>query len=604
MSPDDYDLTKITEEIDSLDVDTILKHVLDIANKENAETWSQILLLLLQRRPEVFDNTEFLDSILKLLEEWLSHVGILDVFSEDLLEEILMSLLDSENENMKQLLDTILRLGGSGSLYWVGNGVKERLASNLTFQEAIASNFRSDFWLDFGAIIELSRYNDFTQSPPVMSSVEKQRKNILKEIEDGFSFSMEAGYYYPWDLIHLSRFPSLNKDIMKIMDQMKPYIAYCCYKEGMEHYDHRGTADPPTPGDFIEKIVDIPFFLQDPDIQLGIAREIRTDPVQSWSVILESEDFMRSNTLILAALGAPINKDSIESLVLQIRESKILLLMIQEVLANEQFRKRAVVMKEIKKRIPEIVSKIGTIGPSTDEDDWRFDLISLILYLVEDENIMGYPEIRKAIEKRLSDFKQSTGYYLFQDELYERVVKKLVLSEENPAGKIWQEIPDISSLSFIVDEGLSVYHHLPKDFPESGRLDWEHRIDLVGLIRELGKIGGEYTTKILLIILNQLIEQVQCSTYVYAKIAGGYDNFTPDSVECTVLGWIIVEFRNNHDAIVVNPLIDVLERTSDYTREGLSGEIFRILSHYLSSDKLTALKKKYHKGTYEDYYSR
>ncbi len=430
MSPDDHDLTKIKEEIESLDVDSILKHVLEIGNKGDEKAWSQILLLLLQRRPEVFDNTEFLDSILKLLEEWFSHVGILDVFSEDLLEEILMSLLDSENENMKQLLDTILRLGGSGSLYWVGDDVKERLASNLTFQEAIASNFRSDFWLDFGAIIELSRYNDFTQSPPVMSSVEKQRKNILKEIQDGFSFSMEAGFYYPWDIFQLSRFPCLKEDIIKTMDKMKPYIANCCYREGMEHYDHRGTADPLTPGDFIEKIVDIPYFLQDPDIQLGIAREIRTDPVQSWSVILESEDFMRSNTLILAALRAPISEDSIESLVRQIRESKVPLLMIQEVLANEQFRKRAVVMKEIGKRILEIISMIETAEPYPDEDDWRFGLVSLILHMVEDENLMGYPEIRRAIEKRLSDFQQSTGYYLFQDELYERVVTKLAESEQ------------------------------------------------------------------------------------------------------------------------------------------------------------------------------
>ena len=143
-------------------------------------------------------------------------------------------------------------------------------------------------------------------------------------------------------------------------------------------------------------------------------------------------------------------------------------------------------------------------------------------------------------------------------------------------------------------------NHLPEDFQESGRLDWSQHIDLVNLIRMLGKTGGENARKILLTILNQLIEQVQYSTYVYSNKGGGYDNFTPDDVECTVLGWIIVEFRDNHDATVVKPLIDVLERTSDYTRVGLSSKIFRILSHYLSSDELLELKKKYGHGGYED----
>ncbi|MHA1949757.1 MAG: hypothetical protein ACW99G_18710 [Candidatus Thorarchaeota archaeon] len=600
MSPDDYNLTKFTEEIESLDVEDILKHVVDIAPKGNAEAWSQILLLLLQRRPEVFDNTEFLKSILGIIEEWFSHVGVLDIFSEDLLDEILMSMLDSDNDNIQRLLDTILRLGHD-VIWWVkDDNIKEKLASNPVLQEAIARSFEKEIWYEFRAIIELLEFPDFAQSTPVIESVEKQKENILKEVRDGFSFSMEAGFYYPWDIFQLSRYPSLNKEIMKIMDQMKPYIAHCCYREGMEHCDRSGRYETLTPSEFIGKIVHIPLFLQDPDIQLGIARVIRSEPVESWTSVLESEDFMRSNPLILAALQAPINKDSIKSLVRQIRESKVPLFMIQEVLAYKQFRGKADVMKEINKRIPEIVSMIEIAKPNTDEDDWKFGLISLILYLVEDKNLLEYPQIRRAIEKRLVEFHQSTGYYFYQDELYVDVLTKLLLSEDDTAVKIWKEFPHATSISFVVEEGLRIYTELPHDFLESGRIDWGQRVDLVNLIQMVGKTGGDNAKKILIILLYQLIEQVQSSTYVHAKIAGGYDNFTPDDVEFTVLGWIITELRDNHDATVVKPLIDVLDQTSDYTRVGLSSKIFRILSHYLSSDEITELKKKFGPGGNED----
>jgi hypothetical protein len=265
--------------------------------------------------------------------------------------------------------------------------------------------------------------------------------------------------------------------------------------------------------------------------------------------------------------------------------------MIQEVLANKQFRKRAVVMKAIKKRIPEIVSLIETGKPSTDEDDWRLSLVSLILYLVEDKNLLEYPEIKRAIEKRLPEFQKSTGF--FQPE-YTSLVNKKLVNMSDKAAQIWEQIPDITSLTFIYNEGVQVYHDLPEDFPDSIHPSRDFEFNLESLIRQVGESGGESSTKILIILLEQLITQVSHSTYIWSNSGGGYDNWTPVIVWNTVLDWVITPLRDNHDSTVVRPLIELLEQINEYLgEERWSWKIFRILAHYMSNKELNTLRSQY-----------
>ncbi|MHA2223238.1 MAG: hypothetical protein ACXAAO_14435, partial [Candidatus Thorarchaeota archaeon] len=122
-------------------------------------------------------------------------------------------------------------------------------------------------------------------------------------------------------------------------------------------------------------------------------------------------------------------------------------------------------------------------------------------------------------------------------------------NKKDPAAQIWESFPDISSLSFILDEdGLHVLNtnDLPEEFHELGfTMDpYEYgRHDMASKIRKIAESGGRSRVKNLLIILKQLMKRVSTSTHVYAKIAGGYDNFTPGVVWCRVLDWVIVHLR-------------------------------------------------------------
>ena len=69
--------------------------------------WERIPELLLKRRPEIFDDSEFLNTFLEIFEGFFEHVGILDVFSKDTLNEIMSVLVNSENDSLKMFLDTI-----------------------------------------------------------------------------------------------------------------------------------------------------------------------------------------------------------------------------------------------------------------------------------------------------------------------------------------------------------------------------------------------------------------------------------------------------------------------------------------------------------------
>ncbi|MHA2047463.1 MAG: hypothetical protein ACW99G_21975 [Candidatus Thorarchaeota archaeon] len=173
-------------------------------------------------------------------------------------------------------------------------------------------------------------------------------------------------------------------------------------------------------------------------------------------------------------------------------------------------------------------------------------------------------------------------------------------NKKDPAAQIWESFPDISSLSFILDEdGLHVLNtnDLPEEFHELGfTMDpYEYgRHDMASKIRKIAESGGRSRVKNLLIILKQLMKRVSTSTHVYAKIAGGYDNFTPGVVWCRVLDWVIVHLRDRHNRSVVKPLIEVLYQISEFNEdEWLSGDIFRILSHYMSNDEINTLRSQY-----------
>jgi hypothetical protein len=398
----------------------------------------------------------------------------------------------------------------------------------------------------------------------VIAAIKKKQAEIIQKMKDGFYFS-ERGTTHPWDLyLAFTRFSCFAQDdtFLEIMSKMKTYVTYCCYMEEFEFVINtsRIYAEVKTNSEVVlEAITNIPLFLNDQDIQLGIARALRTKGHPSW-----------------------LNR--------QIRESEVPLLMIEEVLANKQFNKRGSVVKEVNKRIPEIVSMIETVEQST--DDWRMGLVSLVLHVVDSNRLLEFPEIRNAIEKRLSEFQQITSFW--RPELTTYVNKKLV-KKSDKAADIWQSLPDISSLTFVYDDGLHVYLDFPDEFPESRRdLENYTQYDLKSKIQQMAESGGDSAVKILIILLDQLIHQVSYSTYVYARIAGGYDNYTPGVVWCRVLDWVIIHLREKHDATVVKPLIEVLGSISEYPDdEWLSGDVFQILSHYMSNDELNTLRGQF-----------
>ncbi|MHA1908377.1 MAG: hypothetical protein ACW98Y_13845 [Candidatus Thorarchaeota archaeon] len=561
--------------------------------------WSEILELLLKQRSDIFDTSEFLNTFLEQIEELLSELPLIEILGEETILEIMTILLVSEKESFGKILDTILRLDYHVYRWIKDEDIRNQIISKKAFQESIAKTLEKcgenieDYV--FEDIYDLSDYPQFSKSPVVIAAIKKKQAEIIQKMKDGFYFS-ERGTTHPWDLyLAFTRFSCFAQDdtFLEIMSKMKTYVTYCCYMEEFEFVINtsRIYAEVKTNSEVVlEAITNIPLFLNDQDIQLGIARALRTKGHPSWLKQIESEKFMKSNPLILAVLGLPIDEDAIKSLVRQIRESEVPLLMIQEVLANKQFNKRGSVVKEVNKRIPEIVSMIETVEQST--DDWRMGLVSLVLHVVDSNRLLEFPEIRNAIEKRLSEFQQITSFW--RPELTTYVNKKLV-KKSDKAADIWQSLPDISSLTFVYDDGLHVYLDFPDEFPESRRdLENYTQYDLKSKIQQMAESGGDSAVKILIILLDQLIHQVSYSTYVYARIAGGYDNYTPGVVWCRVLDWVIIHLREKHDATVVKPLIEVLGSISEYPDdEWLSGDVFQILSHYMSNDELNTLRGQF-----------
>ena len=220
----------------------------------------KIPLDLLKQRPEVFDDTEFLNRFLEIFEGFLEEVALGDIIQDETLEEIL-SILLKDNKNQRLFLDAIIR-SDPIVLYRTQDDAKEKLVSNPAFQEGVAKNSweYSDIF-----IIDCARYPDFTKSKLINDAVEKQKEIILKEVQSGFYIS-EVGVSYPWDIYWLSQYPSLETEILDIMEKVKACVAHACYVEGM-YYEGEYTLPHPTK--VVERIIDISIFLQDQDIQLG-----------------------------------------------------------------------------------------------------------------------------------------------------------------------------------------------------------------------------------------------------------------------------------------------------------------------------------------------
>ncbi len=589
--------------------------------------WYIIPEKLLVDRTAIFNDAEFFTFFI----DWIKHTSgpISRLFGDESFHRIMTLLLNSEDKTHRVILDDIIKSrAGYALIYSVNESLMPDLVSVPSFLQTWATLIEekddilhdaTDMIVD---ILVLSKYSQFTQSPLICSALSKHIPSLLTIMEWEY-LQTPVKIYYPWELyLLLSEFPciSATSEFGAGLETQIPLIAYCCYEE-LIGPNIQGI----NPDSIIEQVLKIPPLINNEDIQLCIAHSLRMRTGQEWIEQIKSESFMRNNPLILVAMGVTEDLDNqIKRIVTHIKNTRVPLLMVKEVLATPEFQGNEEILLAIKNRVPDIIDLIENA-----QDTWSAKLpierLKMILRLAYDDNLLKFSEIRSALLKRLPEYKK---YFTWDSEYYE--AQKKLTDPNDPADAVWIEFPDIYSLSFVLDtvepdspvyvfKNYCVYsrtivpslktatpmHFLPRNLG----------INLSGLLERLGKSGGQNTVMHLVTLLHQLQDVIRRPAYIRAKNVGSYRKFCSEYVEATILSWIIPVLVDNHDFTVVEPLIKLIEHISkfmygetrietnlpaeEHVLEELIGDILTILSHYKSHNELDQLIENFNLGRYE-----